>query len=62
MFLLQRATGEYVAQSGHSSSYTHSLILARKFETKAEAEGHRCVDNEVIVDLDPIIDAIRSNR
>lgn len=41
----------YVAPSGSKSSYTSAPHLARRFETKEEAERHRCPGNERIVKL-----------
>lgn len=47
--------GGYVARAGHPSSYTHKLENARIFRTREEAEGNRCVENEIIVALDSIL-------
>lgn len=61
MYLLRRTNqgGGYVSKSGHKSSYVENLQNARKFKTIEEAEKHRCVENEVIEDLERILDMIR---
>lgn len=43
-------TGKYVAISGLESSYTNNLTLIQRFDTKAQAEANRCVENERIID------------
>lgn len=51
MFLLKRTghrgAANYVAPPGSPKSYV-TRANARKFETRAEAEKDRCVENEVI--------------
>lgn len=60
MFVIKKVgTNLYVAKSGFRSSYTTNLALARKFSTKEEAEGNRCVGNEMVVDLERLLDAVR---
>lgn len=52
-YILKRTDqgGGYVARSGHASSYTKNIEHVRTFATREEAEKHRCVDNEIIVDM-----------
>ena len=59
-YLLKRTDqgGGYVSKPGMKSSYTRSAANARKFNTREAAESDRCVDNEIIVDLNPILDRI----
>lgn len=61
MYLLRRTnqSGGYVAKDGHKSSYVKDLQNARKFKTIEEAEKERCVENEVIEDLERILDTVR---
>lgn len=61
MFVIKKVgTNLYVAKVRFSrSSYTAYLTVARKFSTKEEAERNRCVDNEVIVDLERLLDVVR---
>jgi hypothetical protein len=51
--------GGYVAKPGSGPSYTSDLRLARKYQTRQEAETDRCVGNEVIVDLEQLLDQYR---
>jgi hypothetical protein len=50
-YALIKGNGMFVAVPGHQGSYTTDLRYVRKFRTKEEAEGHRCVENERVVDL-----------
>lgn len=52
--------GGYVAREGHPSSYVRNIANARKFPTREAAERDRCVENEVIVDLETILDNYRN--
>jgi hypothetical protein len=47
--------GGYVNQPGSRSSYTRSLEQARKFDTKDQAEGERCPENEVVIDVNDLL-------
>ena len=57
MYVLKRIDqgGGYVAVSGHKTSYTKSVYYMKGFATREEAESNRCVENEVIVDLNDLI-------
>ena len=61
MYLIRRKDqgGGYVAKPGHSSSYVRNLKYARKFTTIEEAERELCVENEVVVDLERVLDRVR---
>ena len=61
MYLLKRTSkgGGYVSKPGHKSSYVKNLKYARKFQTIEEADHHRCVENEVIIDLERLLDELR---
>lgn len=52
MFLLKRTDQDrgYVAPAGSDKAYTKNIFSARVFPTREEAERHRCVENEIIVD------------
>jgi len=51
MFALQRIEdGKYVASPGSKNSYTTRLELARKYQTREQAQADAC-GNERIVDL-----------
>ena len=56
MFVIKRTDqgGGYVTPPGSLKSYTRSLEKARKFNTKDEAEGHRCPGNEVVIPVSEI--------
>ena len=48
-FVLWHPEGrKFVAPSGQEHSYTRSILLARIFRTREEAEANRCVDSEVV--------------
>lgn len=51
--------GGYVTKPGSGPSYTHDLRQARKYPTRREAEADRCVENEVIEDLEHVLDKYR---
>jgi len=57
MFVLKRVSkgSGYVARSGHKSSYARNLRYAQKFATRELAEASRCVESEVVVDLDRLL-------
>ena len=59
MYVLKRTDqgGGYVAKDGYKSSYVslRGIQRIKKFATILEAEKERCVDNEIILDLDPLI-------
>ncbi len=48
--------GGYVSKPGSKKSYTHNLTKARKFPNIEEADGHRCIDNEIILRVDCLLD------
>jgi hypothetical protein len=49
-YVIQRTDqgGGYVTPPGSAKSYTRNLAKARKFTTRDEANGNRCVENEVV--------------
>ncbi len=55
LYVLKRIDGLYVAKSGSENSYTNSFTKARKFSTKEKAERDRCIENEYIVEIDPLL-------
>ncbi|KKL64040.1 hypothetical protein LCGC14_2169100 [marine sediment metagenome] len=55
LYVLKKIDGLYVAKSGSKNSYTTSFTKARKFSTKEEAENNRCIENENIVKIDPLL-------
>ena len=59
MYVLNRTDqgGGYVSKDGCESSYVslRGIQQVKKFATILEAEKERCVDNEIILDLDPLI-------
>ena len=50
-YILQRKDGKYVANPGGRYSYTTKRDLARRFNTREEAEKNRCAGNEHIVEI-----------
>lgn len=46
-----QAGRRYVATPGRRHSYTSTLANARKFKTREEAEGNRCVKNEIVIEI-----------
>ena len=53
MYVLRRTDqgGGWVTPAGSHRAYTHSLLKARIYNTKQEAESDRCVGNEVVEDV-----------
>jgi len=58
-YVIQKAGGLYVAKPGHAHSYTNRLDYARKFQTREEAEGNLCPENERVVELERVLDLYR---
>jgi hypothetical protein len=54
-YVIQRDDGYFVTPSGSRHSYTRSLQCARTFETKEEAEGNRCPENERVVSIESLL-------
>ncbi len=61
MYVLKRMDqgGGYVSKPGSRSSYTRNVAQAQKYSTREEAEGNRCVENEIIVPLEGILEGYR---
>lgn len=58
MYIIRRTDqGGYVAPPGSKNSYTKSALKARRFDSKEEAERNRCVENEVVINLNDLINA-----
>lgn len=57
MYAIKRTNqgGGYVAKPGLPTSYTHNIRKVQIFTTREQAEANRCPDNEVVVDLYPLI-------
>lgn len=55
LYVLKKIGGLYVTKAGSKNSYTTSFEKARKFSTKEEAENNRCIENENIVEVDPLL-------
>jgi hypothetical protein len=57
MYVIKRTDqGEgYVTRPGSRSSYTSRLENARVFETREQAEGHRCPGNEIVVNVNDLL-------
>lgn len=54
-FVLRRTSDQkFVAPAGSLHSYTRALRGARVFDTREEAEGHRC-GNEYIVSVSELL-------
>ena len=62
MYILKRTDqgGGYVAPRGSNKSYVKNPREARIFRTINEAEQDRCIGNEVIIPLQPFLDALMS--
>ncbi len=61
MFVLKRTDqgGGYVSKDGHKFSYTPILQNAKKFKSIENANKERCIENEIILDLERILDEVR---
>jgi hypothetical protein len=56
MYVLKRISdGKYVAKPGRKHSYTTSLECAQLFQTVYDAERSRCIENEIYVSLNEIL-------
>lgn len=57
MYAIKRTDqwGGYVAKPGRKSSYVVSVEHAHLYATREAAEGNRCVENEVVVDVMAIL-------
>ena len=57
-YVIARARGEYVAKSGHRSSFTKGVENARIFSTRELAVAE-CCSNERVLSVDDIFDGAR---
>ena len=57
MYVIKRIDqgGGYVAIPGSKNSYTKNLRNLRKFNTIEEAERELCVENEIIVSVESLM-------
>ncbi len=57
MYLIKRTDqgGGYVSVPGSKRSYTHCIEKAQVFLSKSVAENQRCKDNEIVVELEPLL-------
>lgn len=51
-YVIRRTDGKFVSMPGSQHSYTKSIRQARIFNTREQADGDRCVDNEYVVSVE----------
>ena len=57
MYLLKKSgTNLFVSKPGRAKSYTNSIKHAKKFETRKEAISYSCIENELPVEVNSLID------
>ena len=59
-YVIQRVTGRggFVRPPGSERSYTQNLAHARRYATYNEADRDRCVENEVVVAVEALLQPI----
>lgn len=52
--------GGYVSKPGSAKSYTRDARNMRKYPTREAADADRCVENEIVVDFEQLLDQLRN--
>lgn len=57
MYLIKRTDqeGGYATPPGSKNSYTYYIEKAQIFLSRDVADSQRCKDNEIVVDLEPLL-------